>query len=324
MSWSRAIVLFSVVFSLSTALSCAAQREATSLLGRPLERPTLDDATRATLEANLAVAKRAYDANPTDEEAIIWYGRRLAYLSRYNDAVAIFTKGLEHHPESAKLLRHRGHRFITLRKFDLAEADLARAAELVQDREDEVEPDGAPNAAGIPRSTLKTNIHYHLGLAHYLQGDFSEAALSFARCANLSTNDDMLVAALNWWILSLQRAGRAEELATPFAWMPKEPELIENHDYEAMVRAYQQRIEPAKFLAEVEPGTIAFATRGYGIAAFALDSSLRDMALQTMERVLETSPWAAFGHIAAEADLARLRGEAPTNRPTTRPAGDSG
>lgn len=320
MPLSRALVLFSILGALSIAPGCAAQQEATSLLGRPLERPALDDETRATLEANLAEAKRDYDADPTDEEAIIWYGRRLAYLSRYNDAIAIFTKGLEHHPDSAKLLRHRGHRYITLRKFDLAEADLARAAELVKDRDDAIEPDGAPNAAGVPRSTLKTNIHYHLGLAHYLQGDFSDAAVSFARCANLSTNDDMLVAALNWWILSLQRAGRAEELATPFAWMPKDPELLENHDYEAMVRAYQQRIEPAKFLAEVEPGTIAFATRGYGIASFALDSSLRDMAIDTMERVLETSPWAAFGHIAAEADLARLRGTAPT----TRPAGDGG
>lgn len=301
-----AVLLISVACAVCAG-RCAAQQEATSLLGKPLERPALDDATREKLEANLAEAKRAYDADPHDEEAIIWYGRRLAYLSRYNEAVDVFTKGLEHHPDSAKLLRHRGHRYITLRKFDLAIADLARAADLVKNRDDEIEPDGAPNEAGVPRSTLKTNIHYHLGLARYLTGAFEKAAIDFARCANLSTNDDMLVAALNWWILSLQRGSRADELATPMAWVPKEPDLLENHDYYAMIRAYQQRIEPTKFLEDVEAGTIAFATRGYGIASFALDSPQRDLAIRMLERIVETTPWAAFGHIAAEADLARLR-----------------
>ncbi len=313
------ILLVAVCLSaLAFAPRLAAQREATSLLGRPLERPTLEAETRAALETNLAAARAAYQANPEDEESIIWYGRRLAYLSRYQDAIAIFTKGLELHPESAKLLRHRGHRYITLREFERAIADLSRAADLVANRDDEIEPDGAPNAAGIPRSTLKTNIYYHLGLARYLTGAFDAAALEFARCANASTNDDMLVAALNWWILSLKRAEREDEMTTALAWLPKEPKLLENEDYDALIRAYQQRIEPAKFLEGIEPGTVAFATRGYGAAAFALTSSLNTMAIRTMESIIEHSPWASFGHIAAEADLARLR--ALKNRPESNDA----
>ena len=56
-----------------------------SLLGQPLSAPELPAATRERLEANLAAARDAFDADPEDEENIIWLGRRLAYLSRYGE-----------------------------------------------------------------------------------------------------------------------------------------------------------------------------------------------------------------------------------------------
>ncbi len=77
------------------------------------------------------------------------------------------------------MYRHRGHRYITLREFDKAIADFNKAVELIEGTDDIVEPDGAPNAAGIPTSTLHTNIWYHLGLAHYLKGDFAAALLAY-------------------------------------------------------------------------------------------------------------------------------------------------
>lgn len=43
-------------------------------------------------EADAAAAD--YQADPGDEDAIIWYGRRLAYLSRYNDAIEVYSRGL--------------------------------------------------------------------------------------------------------------------------------------------------------------------------------------------------------------------------------------
>jgi tetratricopeptide (TPR) repeat protein len=79
------------------------------------------------------------------EDNYIWMGRRLAYLNRHNDAIAEFTEGLRQYPDSYKLLRHRGHRWITLRRFDLAVDDLNRAASLIEGVPDEVEPDGMPN-----------------------------------------------------------------------------------------------------------------------------------------------------------------------------------
>ena len=41
---------------------------------------------------------------------------------------------------------------------------------------DEIEPDGAPNKYGKPRSTSHSNIWYHLALAHFVRGDYAKAA----------------------------------------------------------------------------------------------------------------------------------------------------
>jgi tetratricopeptide (TPR) repeat protein len=95
------------------------------------------------------------------------------------DAIEAYTRGIARHPAEARLYRHRGHRYITTRKFDEAIADLKRAATLVAGKPDEIEPDGAPNKAGIPRSTLQSNSWYHLGLAQDLRGDFQAALASY-------------------------------------------------------------------------------------------------------------------------------------------------
>ena len=55
---------------------------------------------------------------------------------------------------------------MTVRELDNAIADFERATELTEGQPDEVDPDGLPNALGIPTSTLQFNIWYHLALAH--------------------------------------------------------------------------------------------------------------------------------------------------------------
>src|SRR5687768_11510991 len=92
---------------------------------------------RARQEEQLAEAEIALARRPEGEEELIWVGRRLAYLGRFDEAQATFSRGLELHPESWKLLRHRGHRWITLRRFDRAVDDLSRAWQLCRDLPDE-------------------------------------------------------------------------------------------------------------------------------------------------------------------------------------------
>jgi hypothetical protein len=81
--------------------------EAVSLSGKPLVAPELPAEVRRDREALLAEAKAAAEARPDDADALIWLGRRTAYLGRYREAIEIFSRGVTLHPRDARFLRHR-------------------------------------------------------------------------------------------------------------------------------------------------------------------------------------------------------------------------
>ena len=308
----RAIRLFTAatlgaVLVAGSAVPAVAQTqpEAYSLAGEPLHRPVLAPETRARLEADLAAARTAYERAPQDADAIIWLGRRHAYLGEYRRAVEVFTEGLAVHPGDARLYRHRGHRYITLRRLDDAIRDLERAAELTAGTPDDVEPDGAPNAHNIPVSTLQTNIWYHLALAHYLKGDFERALPAWRQALALSTNDDMHVASADWLYLTLRRLGRDAEARAVLESITPGMRILENHAYHRRLLMYQGELSPAELLEADTEDAVQLATYGYGVANWYLYNGDPGQARALYERIVQGSNWAAFGFIAAEAELAR-------------------
>ena len=286
----------------------AGTAEAISLLGRPLHPPEPSPEFRAQQEARLAEARAALDANPGDPDARIWVGRRMAYLGRYRESIAIYTEGIARHPEDARMLRHRGHRFITVRQLERAVEDLARAAALREGLPDEIEPDGLPNARNVPTSTLHSNIYYHLGLAHFLSGDFAAAERAYRACLRFSGNPDMLSATTYWLYLTRRRRGDATGAATLLEPIHAGMDIIENHAYHRLLLMYRGEIEPATLLADARSaGGVELATLGYGVGSHHLHRGDRERAIEIFREVLDGGTWAAFGHIAAEAELARLR-----------------
>jgi tetratricopeptide (TPR) repeat protein len=281
--------------------------EAYSLLGTPLYAPELPLEQRQRLEADLAEAYLRYEVDTEDADAIIWLGRRVAYLGRYRDAVAIFTEGVRKHPDDARMYRHRGHRWITLRRFDRAVSDLEHAARLLQRTPDEIEPDGIPNALGIPLTTLHYNVWYHLGLAHYLRGDFGRSASAFRNALTVSTNDDARVSATNWAYLALRRQGRGDEAVDLLATIRPGLEMVENAAYLRMLEVYQGGAAPEGLLSGSGTDPLTSATEGYGAGAWFLLQGRRDAAEAVFWRVISAENWAPFGYIAAEVELTRLR-----------------
>jgi tetratricopeptide (TPR) repeat protein len=281
--------------------------EAMSLLGRALFRPSVSAESRPTLEGNLSAARAAYEAAPADVDAIIWLGRRTAYLGRYRDAIEVFTRGIAMHPRDARLYRHRGHRYITVREFDRAIRDLETAASLTRGRPDEVEPDGAPNRFNVPRSTLQSNIYYHLALAHYLKHDFQRALPVWLEAMQVSTNDDMLVATADWLYMTYRRLGREEDGARVLQRIRRDMEIMENDAYHRRLLMYRGEIAPDSLLAVESPDPVQLATYGYGVGNWYYYNGQREKADMVFRRVLESPNWAAFGYIAAEAELARRR-----------------
>ena len=278
--------------------------EATSLLGEPLLPPQVSDEARAQMEDQLAEARAAWEANPDDTDAIIWLGRRTAYLGRYRDAIDIYSAGITRYPDDARFYRHRGHRYISVREFDLAIEDLERAASLIEGTENQVEPDGQPNARGIPTSSLHSNIYYHLALARYLTGDYSAAADAWALARAAVDNPDNLVAASHWLYLSLRRAGRDDEAAAVLDRISADLDVIENTSYHSLLLMYKGESDPEALLSGAVEGASGSAVV-YGVSAWFLLEGREAEAVEIWTRMVGQPDWASFGHIAAEAELAR-------------------
>lgn len=285
-----------------------AQPEAHSLFGDPLYAVSFSKEEQARLDSNLAQAQRELAAQPNDPERIIWVGRRLGYLWRYQEALAVLSQGIAQHPNDAKLYRHRGHRYISVRKFEEAIADLETASRLIQNVPDEIEPDGAPNQYNIPTSTSHSNIWYHLGLAYYLKGDFANALRCYLECMKFSrSNDDMLCATSDWLYMTYRRLGRTADAEKVLVPIQREMKILENHSYHKRLLMYKGLMPPDSLLNVANGSELDIATQGYGVGNWFLYHGEKAKAKAIFQKVVQGKHWAAFGYIAAEAELKRMK-----------------
>ncbi|NJO25986.1 MAG: tetratricopeptide repeat protein [Bacteroidia bacterium] len=270
--------------------------------------PSFSDEAKKNLEAKLAVAKSDFDYDSTNADNIIWLGRRTAYLGDYKKAIEIFTLGIKLHPQDARLYRHRGHRFITLRCFDKAIADFRKAAAIMKGKPDEAEPDGLPNAKNIPTSTLQSNIWYHLGLAYFIKGEYKKALEAYEECVKVSDNPDMYVATANWLHLTLRRLKKNKEADELLKTISSEMNLIENTDYYEIILLYKRDTDFADPLAylENEKAGLGLASFGFGLGCYLLFKGDKENARKIFERICNTDQWSSFGYVASEAELKRL------------------
>jgi tetratricopeptide (TPR) repeat protein len=269
-------------------------------------QPQLTRETRREFEAKLAEARKNVE---TEESAdnLIWLARRTAYLGRYKQAIEIYTQGVEKFPDDARFLRHRGHRFITLRCFDLAIADFEKAAKITKGKSDQIEPDGLPNARNTPTSTLQSNIWYHLGLAYYLKADFKNALNAYRQAEKVSKNPDMMVATTHWLYMTLRRLGREKEADMVVAAIKPDLDVIENGDYYKLIRLYQGRTKPEDLLKEIssEANSLSNVSVGYGLGNWFLYNHQREESEKIFRQIVNGNQWASFGYIAAEVELTR-------------------
>ena len=264
-----------------------------------------DLVTLSKADSNLLVAQQKF-RNDSSEENFIWLGRRLGYVNRYEEAIPVYTRGLKQFPESYKLYRHRGHRYISIRKFDSAIEDLKRAAELMQGKPTEVEPDGIPNKLNVPLSTTQFNVWYHLGLAYYLKADYQNAIQAYQSCLEVSDNDDLLVATTDWYYMVLRRTGNTTAAKDLLNSIHNSMNIIENDSYYKRLKMYQGKL-PSDSLLNLNPddpnSDLNLATQGYGVANWYLYNGDSLRAREILHKVVSGRSKSAFGYIAAEVDL---------------------
>jgi len=294
-------VLFNCFLFLCSIFTAQSQDCATQIIP-----PVLSEAARTSMEEKLAAAKSAYESAPNSSDALIWYGRRTAYLGNYTQAIELYTQGISQHPADARLYRHRGHRYLSIRCIDKALADFKQAYALTRGKPDEVEPDGMPNAKGIPTSTLQSNIRYHLGLCLYLKGEYKQAAKYYEEDLRKSANPDMYVASANWLYLCYRRMGVDEKAQKLLDSIKPEMALIENFDYLKILLLHKGVNDANQLKEEIaQPNSLSNSTVGLGLANYYLINGQKDEADLLFKQITSGNQWASFAFITAEVELGR-------------------
>jgi len=279
-----------------------------SLMGQPLKYLPETVSSYAEKDSALQVALANYKNDPGNLDNMIWYARRLCYLTEYPQAMSVYTRGLHIHPSSPELYRHRGHRYISMRRFEEAADDLRNAAALVRGRPIQAEPDGMPNPQNQPVSNLQFNIWYHLGLAYFLMADYEDALNAYDSCMSYSVNPDLVVATSYWKYLTLMRIGDRAAAEGLVAGIDNRMRLVENESYHKLLLMFKGNISPDELLSSTDGMPLSdldMATLGYGAANYYFFKGDFEKGKETVERILQGSMWPAFGYIAAEADKAR-------------------
>lgn len=271
--------MFALLVAVPTLALQSQSPELVSPLGRRLYAQR--DTAGVVARAESAVARA-----PENGDSLVALGQALASVWRYGDAIAVYSRALRLAPTRAVLYRHRGHRYISTRQFDKAIADLERAAAL---------------------DTTSFDIWYHLGLAYYLVGRFDDAARAYRRCLGTARDADDSVAVSDWLWSALARARRRAEAAAVLTPIGEGMAVRENGAYYHRLLFYKGLRTEQELHGLMGGGELEHATVGYGLANWHLVQGDSARARVLFEAITAGGYWPAFGFIAAEAELGRLR-----------------
>lgn len=232
----------------------------------------------------VARAELALAAAPRDVALIIKLGLAQSAIRRYREAITTFSRGIAIAPDSGILYRWRGHRYLSVRMLDSARADLEH---------------------GLRLDSTLYGCWYHLGIVKYVTGDFAGAATAFARALPLAPDSGERAGSIDWSWMSLMRAGRAPEAQAVLDHNSAGPPG--GNFYDQRLRLYRGQLRPDQVVTPADTGDIALATLSYGLGNWYLLRGDTASAKRWFERSVGSGGWPAFGFIASEAELKRLR-----------------
>ena len=270
--------------------------ETITILGDTLHSPEIKDGKPFD---QFKSARTTYFDDQNNAEALIWYGRRTAYLGYFQEAIKLFTLGIKNHPNDARFYRHRGHRYISTRQYDKAIGDFKKAVLLTDGKVDQSEPDGLPNPKNIPLSTLHGNIWYHLGLAYYLKNDMENALKAFKNRSVTHKYDDNIVSGGHWLYMINRRLGKIDKSNTIVNEVHKDMDIIENMSYHQSCLFYKGELQES----EMKMDEVALYTLANWYVYEKHDTI---KAKEYYQNLLEKGNPYSFAYIAGESDWNRL------------------
>ncbi|MEQ1689710.1 MAG: hypothetical protein ABMA00_00375 [Gemmatimonas sp.] len=233
----------------------------------------------------IARAQAALDADPRNIQRVIALGVAQSGARQFREAIATFTRGLEIAPNNAMLYRWRGHRYISVREFDKAQADLAHGYQL---------------------DSTNYGILFHYGVLRFVKGDFAGAATMFAKAQPRAPDGGELAGSTDWLWMSLSRAGRSADAKAMLARRPDTLPTTPGYAYVARVKLYRGELTPETLFSPADTADVQMATLSYGLGNWYLVRGDSAKAKAAFQRAVASGGWPGFGFIVSEAELSRM------------------
>jgi tetratricopeptide (TPR) repeat protein len=232
----------------------------------------------------IARAEAALRADPRNVQRFIQLGVAQSGARQFREAIATFTRAMAIAPDDPILYRWRGHRYLSVREWDRAMADLTR---------------------GFQLDSTNYGVLYHLGIVRFARGDFFAAADAFARAQPRAPDAGELAGATDWLWMSLARAGRVAEANAMLARRPDSLPIA--NAYAQRLKLYRGAIAPDAVVTPADTADVAVATLSYGVGNWFLVRGDTARAREWFQRSVRSGGWPGFGFIVSEIELGRLR-----------------
>lgn len=261
------------------------------MIKRTLSRSyEVSDPTPSTYEPDekLAEIEAKIAADPDNSELWMEKGLALAGSELYREAEECYAHAISLDPFNGILYRHMAHRMLSQWRFEDACAGFTIASRLIPENWD---------------------VWYHLGLSHFLLGEYEKAAAAYQRCLELSKTDDEYIPVVDWYYMTERRLGDKEKAESLLPYVGDDPEYGDNFDYFQRVRMYKGELTPEQVLPlddlkDME--VLDIVTRGFGVSNFYRVNGDTEKADQIVDEIIkkgdEGECYFAFGYLAALVD----------------------
>ncbi|MEO7520718.1 MAG: tetratricopeptide repeat protein [Gemmatimonas sp.] len=234
----------------------------------------------------IARARAALAADSRNVARFIALGVAQSGARQFREAIETFTRGLAIAPNEAMLYRWRGHRYLSVREFDKAKADLTR---------------------GYALDSTNYGILFHLGVLNFVRANFTEAARLFAKAQPLAPDGGELTGSTDWFWMSLARAGRLSDANAMLARRPDTLAAPPGYAYAQRLKLYRGELTPKTLFTPADTADVQVATLSFGLGNWYLVRGDTASARAQFARAVRSGGWPGFGFIASEAELRRLR-----------------
>ncbi len=274
--------------------------QAQSLAGKELYSPPVDVKVVQKCDS---IIHRIHSKPVLSEDDYIEIGKQLVTKAKYEETVGNFSEGLVRFPNSFKLLRYRGHRYLTLRKLDLVVKDLLKARELIKSQPDVWEVD----AKGKPTDTYQHQIEYHLGVYYFVKKDYKNAVNAFEQSLKQAHEANEIVGTTDWLYNAYMRNGQKAEAEKLLSSFTPDAKADKEQAYFRRILLYKGVAKPSEILDESkspDQWNIQETTRAYGLANWYGWQGDTKKAQELYSKILNaTNSWPAFAYLASEVEV---------------------